>query len=370
MRLKKILSTGLGLLLFPGMLLAQDPGVGGPVSKNILYGGTATLWPDFQDGTGVIDNGVGAVVSGSPYVVSPLFSTTYTLKITNLAGDFVTQVTNVNVAPVVVSAVSPATKAVSVGHMATFTASVGGAVDASLIWSVDGQPGGTAGTGTITSGGVYTAPASAGTHTITATSNANQSVSQSAVVNVVPLPSIDVALAASPASINYGGTAVLTASYSNGSAVITGGVTNAPIGASPANFTTPALATTTVYTITVTNEAGETVTGQATVTVSSVTVSALAPASKYVSLSKGFQPTGGAVSGAVDTTVSWLVNGVVGGNSTYGTIDAAGNYTAPASMPGNPSVVIRCVANAEPGAFQEMTVNLVKLPTIQSFTVN
>src|ERR1035438_1607451 len=41
------------------------------------------------------------------------------------------------------------------------------------------------------------------------------------------------------------------------------------------------------------------------------------------------------VKGLMNSTVAWSVSGVVGGNSKYGTITAAGLYTAPASVPAN-----------------------------------
>src|SRR5438128_973794 len=42
-----------------------------------------------------------------------------------------------------------------------------------------------------------------------------------------------------------------------------------------------------------------------------------------------------AVTVLMDTSVTWSVVGVVGGNSTYGTITPAGLYTAPAVIPPN-----------------------------------
>ncbi len=42
----------------------------------------------------------------------------------------------------------------------------------SVTWAVDGVPGGTAATGTITTGGLYAPPSTAGTHTVTATAQA------------------------------------------------------------------------------------------------------------------------------------------------------------------------------------------------------
>ena len=352
-----------------GALLAGDPGVGGPTTKSILYGASATMWPDFTYGTGAIDNGVGAVVAGSSYVVSPTITTTYNLTVTNLAGDTSTNPITVNVATVVVAAIAPATRIITEGHNFTFVSSVTGAVDPSINWFVDGIPGGNATVGTITVGGNYTSPMTVGPHTITAGSNANSDVSQSASVSVVLAPTIPVALAATPSAIYYGATSVLSATYANGTATLIGGATNAT-PSSPVNFTTPVLIATTDYTLTVTNTAGDSVTSPVTVTVSAVTMTPLAPSSKYLSATKTASITGGVVSGAADPSVIWQVNGVTGGNATYGTIDASGNYTAPATVPGNPSITIGCVSNEENSITQIMTINLVNLPVIQTFTVN
>jgi len=46
---------------------------------------------------------------------------------------------------------------------------------------------------------------------------------------------------------------------------------------------------------------------------------------------------------------TWTVNGVAGGNSTYGTITSAGAYTAPASVP-SPSTFDVCAVQATPSA--------------------
>jgi uncharacterized protein (DUF1800 family) len=49
----------------------------------------------------------------------------------------------------------------------------------------------------------------------------------------------------------------------------------------------------------------------------------------------GTVPYSATVTGLTSTTVTWSVNSVKGGSSTYGTITAAGLYTAPAKIPAN-----------------------------------
>ncbi len=51
-------------------------------------------------------------------------------------------------------------------------------------------------------------------------------------------------------------------------------------------------------------------------------------------------------SGSANTAVTWQVNGITGGNSTYGTISATGLYTPPATVP-NPATVTVTVISQE-----------------------
>jgi hypothetical protein len=70
-----------------------------------------------------------------------------------------------------------------------FTATVTGASTA-ITWAVDGTPGGSAAVGTITPAGLYTPPATAGIHTILATSAADTTKSDSAKIAVTDIPGI------------------------------------------------------------------------------------------------------------------------------------------------------------------------------------
>ncbi|HEY3515988.1 MAG TPA: S8 family serine peptidase [Gammaproteobacteria bacterium] len=53
------------------------------------------------------------------------------------------------------------------------------------------------------------------------------------------------------------------------------------------------------------------------------------------------------VANAADTTVTWQVNGVIGGNATVGTISATGTYTAPASVPSPATVTVSAISNQD-----------------------
>ncbi|HEX8713257.1 MAG TPA: hypothetical protein VF730_15355, partial [Terracidiphilus sp.] len=60
--------------------------------------------------------------------------------------------------------------------------------------------------------------------------------------------------------------------------------------------------------------------------------------------------------------VEWLVNGVRGGNSTLGTIDASGNYTAPAFIVNSENIVITAALAASPTQNYATSVVSVLLP--------
>jgi uncharacterized protein (DUF1800 family) len=55
-----------------------------------------------------------------------------------------------------------------------------------------------------------------------------------------------------------------------------------------------------------------------------------------------------AVSNLTNTTVTWQVNGVAGGNSTFGTISSGGVYTPPAAVPTANTVTVSAVSVASP----------------------
>jgi serine protease len=73
---------------------------------------------------------------------------------------------------------------------------------------------------------------------------------------------------------------------------------------------------------------------------------AIAPATSSVQVgaTRSFAAT---VTNATDTTVTWQVDGIVGGNATVGTISTAGVYTAPASVPSPAVVTVAAVSNED-----------------------
>ncbi len=88
------------------------------------------------------------------------------------------------------------------------------------------------------------------------------------------------------------------------------------------------------------------------------------PASVRAGSSQTFAAT---VTGTSDTAVTWSVNSVSGGNSTTGTINSSGMYTAPATLPNPNMVTVQATSSADSSAAGSTTVTLLNpIPTLSS----
>ncbi len=98
--------------------------------------------------------------------------------------------------PAISVAVSPKTGSLLLGNSETLSADVTGTTNTAVIWSVNGVGGGSASTGTISAGGVYTAPGdlpSTATVTVTATSVADATKSATAQISITSDVTISIA---------------------------------------------------------------------------------------------------------------------------------------------------------------------------------
>ena len=75
---------------------------------------------------------------------------------------------------------------------------------------------------------------------------------------------------------------------------------------------------------------------------------AISPTTASLTVGSGTQSFAATVTNAADTSVTWQVEGVTGGNATVGTISGSGLYTAPASLPGAATVTVAAVSVANP----------------------
>jgi sugar lactone lactonase YvrE len=131
-------------------------------------------------------------------------------------------------------------------------------------------------------------------------------------------------------------------------------------------FTAPAtVPTPPTVTIAAISQADNTTTGsaQATIVSPSTTNSvAVTPTPVDVSTSAA-QPFSATDNGTATTAVTWYVEGAQGGDTTVGTIDASGNYTAPANVPTPATVIIEAVLQADSTAIGTASVTIVAAPS-------
>jgi hypothetical protein len=80
-------------------------------------------------------------------------------------------------------------------------------------------------------------------------------------------------------------------------------------------------------------------------------------ASVRVMTTKQFTAT---VTNTSNTSVKWRVNGILGGNSAFGTISTSGLYKAPNTVPSSAKVTIRATSNANTGKSASATVSITR----------
>jgi hypothetical protein len=301
-----------------------------------------------------------------------------TVRATTVADGSKSATAAVDVTSDISVSVTPPTTPVELGATQNFTASVNSAgnPDRAVRWIVQGS--GCSGTpcGSADSAGDYTAPqvlTSPPFVTMTAISVADPSKSGAAAVTITSSFTLSVA---GPASVSAGATASYTATLvpapgSNPSRTILWGVsgqgcTGAACGtiSSGGVFTappTPPAPASVQIVATPVADPSKTVT---------VTVAILATLGVTVSPTSAIVPLGGTqafhavVTGAQDTTVTWEVNGIVGGNTSLGTIvNSQSNpdnttYTAPQALPPGGSVTIQAQSNANPTVSASAAVTL------------
>lgn len=166
-------------------------------------------------------------------------------------------------------AVLPSSAQIGAGSTQQYTATVKGSANTAVTWLVNNIKGGNPTVGTISSAGLFTAPASPAadlTESISAVSAADPSNSTTVPVEIIRQGLISVSVAPTSVTVQAG------------------------------------------------------LTGQFAAT----------------------------VTGTSNTAVTWSVNNIQGGNSSVGTISAIGLFSAPATVPANPSVTISATSNQDP----------------------
>jgi hypothetical protein len=299
-----------------------------------------------------------------------------TVQATSAADNSKSATAQVTVTSDLTVSVSPQTMPVELGAALPFAATVNSTSnpDRAVNWIVSG--GGCAGAacGVIDPAGTYTAPqvlTAPPSVSIRAISVADPSKSGAAAITVTSSFSLTVT---GPASINAATSASYTAilvpaANSNPSGVISWsvsgpGCTGTACGtiSSGGLYTAPSFAPappTVQITATPLADASKATAVAVSVILSiSVTVS---PSSATVALGSA-QAFHAVVTGAQDATVTWDVNGIVGGSAAMGTIVNSQidpdntTYAAPVGLPAGGSVMVRARSNANPNVSASATV--------------
>jgi hypothetical protein len=162
----------------------------------------------------------GGAVSSAGVYTAPATPGTYHVVATSVAntGASASSTVTVNAAqppPSVISVtVNPSATSLTTGGAATLTATVANSANQVVAWSVQEGAAG----GTVTSAGAYTAPATAGTYHVVATSQADTTKSATATITVTaPAAVISVSVNPSAITVTTGAAASFTASVANSS---------------------------------------------------------------------------------------------------------------------------------------------------------
>jgi hypothetical protein len=267
--------------------------------------------------------------------------------------------------PNVVVTIQPASASLFLGQTRAFQATVAGSTNTNVTWQVNGVAGGSTSAGTISSAGLFTAPAilpSSASAIVTAVSQVNPK--DSASVTVTLQDNIVVSILPPSATISTGAAQVFTASVTgtgSPSTAVTWSVNSIAGGNSTLGTIVTNGSASAVYTaptqppnpatlnVTATSVADTSKSANASVTVVCSGANSISPTSANVALS-ATQTFTASFCPAPTTTIVWDVNGVPGGNATLGTIVStsanAAQYTAPANLPSTNPLTVHAAAGA------------------------
>ena len=177
-----------------------------PTSASVTSGGTqqfqatvtgsSNTTVQWEVNSVVGGNAQNGTISSSGLYTAPTTNVSVQVTVTAVANADPTKSANATVTitpvitpppPTITVTISPTTAMVAEGGTQQFTATVTGTTNTAVTWSVDGVNGGNSTVGTVSTGGLYTAPSTAGGHTVTATSVADPTKSAGASVAVITM---------------------------------------------------------------------------------------------------------------------------------------------------------------------------------------
>jgi hypothetical protein len=269
--------------------------------------------------TGVAWKATGGTVTTTGLYTAPSTAGTYTVTATSAADSTKSASSIITVSqPTQVSiSVSPGTANIQTGGQQQFTASVFGTSNTGVAWKATG--------GTVATTGLYTAPSTAGTYTVTATSAADSTKSASSSITVSQPTQVSISVSPGTASLQAGGQQQFTAMISGTSNTAVTWTASGGTITTTGLYTAPSAAGT--YTVKAVSAANSSTSASATVSVSALqTVSINISPTSLAMPEKWQQQFSATVSGSANTGVAWTVS------KGTGTITQSGLYTAPQAV--------------------------------------
>ncbi len=264
--------------------------------------------------------------------------------------------------------VTPSSATIAGGANQQFSATVTGTTNTSVTWAVDGLFGGNTSVGTISTSGLYTAPPTAGSHTITATSAADSTKTGAASVTVTTSSgctgtgSNNTVTICSPANNSTVASPIHVAATANSTATVSKFLVYLDSvlkyqALNTKSIDTMVTAAAGKHNLVVQYYNGAWVVASETVTVTSSTggVSITISPTSAALATGGTQQFTAAVTGSTNTSVTWSVDGTAGGSSAVGTVSTSGLYTAPGTA-GTHTVTATSAADATKSASATVTV--------------
>ena len=236
--------------------------------------------------------------------------------------------------------------------------------EAPVLWSVNGIPGGNSKIGFVSSTGVYTAPA------IVPVPNNQVTIESSSTIypsqgnfKVAVLNPIPILTTVTPGSFSEGKAQIIVTGSAfvygakilwNGVAVPTTYLSGTQLAAIVTEFTPG------TYPVTVVNPDPGSANSKAVnaLVQPGQVVIKLQPTETSVRVNNAITITP-TVTGSQDTALTWTVNGIPGGNSTIGTINAQGVYTAPSVVPNPNLVVVQATSVDNPNSLTIVNVQVL-----------
>jgi len=328
-----------------------------PTSPTVTLGNTQPLTANVRGTTNTAvtwsTSGPGTVNSSGLYSAPAMLTTPASATVTATSQADNTKSGSVTITiPAVSVSVLPHVSTVILGATQQFTATVTNAANQAVTWSVSGP-------GTVDSSGLYTAPGmltTPATVTVRATSQADSSKSMSITFTI---PAVAVSISPTSSTVILGATQQFIATVTNATnPAVTwsvsgpGSVSAGGLYTAPASLTTPATAT-----VTATSVADPTKSASATVNIPAVAVS-VSPSTANV-IGGGTQQFTATVTNATNQAVTWSASG-------GGSMNAAGLYSAPATVASLTTVTITATSVADPTKSGTATVTLIPISVTAS----